>query len=148
MKIILLITLLTPSIVSADKLILWGISHHFGLNNSIVNESHPAIGVEMDSGLEYGVYYNSVRRSSVFVSKVARPIKLKNGFSAGYRVGVASGYVKHVKSNNPNKDGVIMPATYKGFMPQAQLIMSHESKYITVDLGLSVVSTIIFKINV
>lgn len=147
MKLLLTLLLLLPLSVNADKLIVGGFSHHFdGVFDTRYefNESHPAIGYERNNW-EIGAYYNSVRTTSFFISRIDRLYHYEY-FSLGYRVGLASGYERITWEN---EDGETIPTTFikGGVMPQAQLLISHESKFITVDLGLSVVSTLNFKLN-
>lgn len=160
------IACLIPSLVCADKLILGGVSHHApSLGHKCpLNEKHPAIGLER-SGWEYGAYYNSFKRTSFFVSKIDRPWQWK-GLHFGYRVGLASGYGEPLTCENKEftlyqskvDDVVYYYAeqkddlreefdNYKGFIPQAQFIVSYGAKYTTLDFGIGLVSTLTFKLN-
>ena len=144
---LLLILLLLPLSVSADKLIIGGFSHHVdGVFDTRYefNDSHPAIGYEWNKW-EAGAYYNSVRKTSFFISRIDRLYHYEY-FSLGYRVGLASGYERITWEN---EEGETIPTTFikGGVMPQAQFIISHQSKFVTVDLGISLVSTLSFKLN-
>jgi hypothetical protein len=158
MRIILLLTLLLSTFAQADKLIVGGVSHHFEDSVCEYNETHPAIGLERQ-GYEVGAYKNSIEKTSFFIAKIEKPYH-KFGLDFGYRVGAASGYSGTYECDGKillfkNKDGYFTRHdtkeddfdNYKGIMPQASLLISKETKYITIDLGLSLVSTVIFKVN-
>ena len=138
-----LLLLLLPSISFSDKLILGGVSYHY-YKPVLLNEKHVAIGLEHDKW-EYSVYNNSFNRTSLSLSIINRKWNLGK-FKAGYRYGISTSYpttkVKGIDGKMHKLEGV-----YKGVMPQAQALLSHESKYVTVDLGLSLVSTLILKVN-
>lgn len=148
MKILTILLLLLPVLANADKLIIGGLSKHFEALTYIPNEKHQAIGYERD-GLEIAYYRNSINKNSLSVSKIDRLWKLDNGFSVGYKFGIANGYTGSIMPD-ADKDGTPEPvdANKYGLMPLAQFIISHESKYFTVDLGLAPVSTLIFKVNI
>jgi hypothetical protein len=158
MRIILLLTLFLSTFAQADKLIVGGVSHHFEEIKCEFNETHPAIGLERN-GYEVGVYKNSIEKTSFFIAKIEKPYS-KFGLDFGYRIGAATGYNGVYECNGKlllfmNKDGYFTRPekvedhfnNYKGIMPQASLLISKETKYITIDLGLSLVSTVIFKVN-
>lgn len=173
MKLLLLLLLL-PLSVSADKLIIGGFSYHYmnAIDNRCdFNEAHPAIGIERGT-FETGFYKNSIYNTSFFVAKINRPWKITNSLSAGYRFGLASGYngqtkcesdkpdtsyyVKYLDENNNEAIKLVTKKpdklednfkSFHGVLPQAQFIISHQSKFVTVDLGISLVSTLSFKLN-
>jgi hypothetical protein len=158
MRIILLLTLFLSTFAQADKLIVGGVSHHFKEIRCEFNETHPAIGLERN-GYEAGVYKNSIEKTSFFIAKIEKPFH-KFGLDFGYRIGAATGYNGVYECDGKlllfkNKDGYFTRYdkkedvfdNYKGIMPQASLLISKETKYITVDLGISLVSTVIFKVN-
>jgi hypothetical protein len=152
MRIILLLTLFLSTFAQADKLIVGGVSHHYmrAIDNQCgFNEVHPAIGLERQ-GYEVGAYKNSIEKTSFFIAKIEQPYH-KFGLDFGYRVGVASGYDGKVTCEST---AINKPTEYYdnhktplGLRPQASLLISKETKYITIDLGLSLVSTVIFKVN-
>jgi hypothetical protein len=175
MKIIIITLLLSVAqYATADKLILGGVSHHFVEvldNNCGYNEEHPALGLERNEW-EFGAYKNSIENTSLFVAKVGRPWKLTSSISMGYRVGIASGYKGKTECESNlkpywettrtiNEDGrEVVKATYntprplqdnfnsyKGLLPQAHLLFTYETKRATFDLGVGVVSTLTFKLN-
>jgi hypothetical protein len=160
MKKLIFFIMLFSSFAHANSVILGGFSKHLGALGEY-NETHPAIGYALDNGLEFGAYHNSIEKTSLFIAKTETPWRFK-GFNFGYRVGAASGYGgdnyvvekdqrypgKYEKYNS--KGERIIPVEimeYKGIMPQAQFLISKETKYITIDLGISTVSTLIFKVN-
>lgn len=146
MNKLILILLLIPSLSYGDKLIVGGVSKHFVGAPYELNERHNALGIEKD-GYEAGIYKNSVNSKSIFISKIARPWKLKDGFSAGYRFGIANGYDVVIETRDSDGAFRDRQVSKSGLIPQAQFLISHESKYLTVDLGLAPVSTLIFKVN-
>lgn len=168
------IACLIPSLVCADKLILGGVSHHYMPaldNNCGYNEEHPALGLER-KGWEFGVYKNSIEKPSAFIAKVSRPFEITDSFSIGYRVGIASGYkgktecesklepywetTKTVDENGRERIRATYNTprplednfnSYKGLLPQAHLLFTYETEKATFDLGVGVVSTLTFKLN-
>ena len=173
LKIIVVLSALLSANLHADKLILGGVSKHFitGEHDCEFNENHPALGYE-GKGWETGMYYNSIENISLFVTKIERPWKITKSISAGYRVGIASGYKGKTECESDEPPRIVQqiiegdngePVTlfsvrepepledefkgYKGFYPQAHFIISHQSKYITTDLGIGLVSTLNFKLN-
>ena len=152
MKYLIILLSLLPVFAHADfkpdKLIVGGFSYHFdGVFDTRYefNEKHKAIGLEFKD-FEIGAYENSVYKTSYFIAHIKRPWKITDSLSAGYRFGLASGYES---IEWKNEDGKIITTDFikGGIFPQAQFLLSHESKYITVDLGISVVSTLNFKLN-
>lgn len=143
MKKLLITLLLIPSLASADKLILGGVSKHIGYPVPL-NEVHPAIGLERD-GFEYVVYKNSLERPSFAITRIARKQVHKN-FSTGIRLGIATGYgdatVEGYDGRDYSMDGLPL-----GLMPQAQFLISHHTRWTTIDLGLANVSTLTFKVE-
>lgn len=143
MKNILIILLFIPSLVNADKLILGGFSKHLGYPVPL-NESHPAIGIEKNN-TEYVFYHNSLNRTSFAITKLNRK-PITDNVSYGFRVGIATGYNDFTTTGYDGKS-YSMRGMPLGLMPQAQFLLSHQSKYITTDLGISVISTLTFKLN-
>jgi hypothetical protein len=164
MKHLILLTLLLSTQAQADKLILGGFSHHFQNRELGYNEIHPAIGIERN-GLELALTVNSFDRPSLMLAKIDKPFSFK-GFDFGYRVGLGTGYEDkylgvipdpkgedcqyndEYRCKNERDDIYQNPIAINGIQPIAQFVISKEYKLITVDLGLSTVSTVIFKINI
>ena len=158
MKYLIFLSLLLSSVAQADyKLIVGGFSKHpfpmnseknyfvYGIvkNGQLVrsphyihrsavsyNETHPAIGIE-SKGYELSAYLNSYDEISISAAKLKTLFK-SHDVTYGTRLGIASGYEHETGS---------------GFIPIAQFVISKQYEHITVDLGLSSVSTLIFKIN-
>jgi len=133
-----------PSLLFADKLIVGGFSKHIGYPVPL-NETHPALGLERD-GVEYSFYHNSLERTSFAITRISRK-PISDSFSIGARFGLATGYGDATVEGYDGRD-YTMDGLPLGIMPQAQFMISHESKYLTVDLGLSQVSSLIFKVNI
>lgn len=173
MKLLFTLLLLLPLSVSADKLIVGGFSYHYmnAIDNRCgFNEVHPAIGIERGTW-ETGFYHNSIENTSFFIAKINRPWKITNSLSAGYRFGLASGYDGQTKCesdlpdttyyvkymNNGVEDIKLITEkpeplednfhSFLGILPQAQFIISYQSTFFTIDLGISLVSTLNFKLN-
>ncbi len=144
MRILILLTLFLSTFAHADKLIIGGFSKHIGYPVEL-NESHPAIGLERD-GVEYTFYHNSLERTSFALTRINRKAISKH-FSIGARFGIATGYDDYTTKGKDGRN-YTMNGMPLGLMPQAQFLITHESKYLTIDLGLAPISTLIFKVNV
>jgi len=168
MRVFILLTVFVSTFAQADKVILGGFSYHYKPDFEM-NEAHPAIGFEKD-GLELSIFKNSHSNTAFSLAKIERPWQWKS-LQFGYRYGLASGYDKIVYELGmaeidkevfietgrqiPCKSVCLETETVKvikdnsiaGFMPIAQFITTYESKYLTVDLGISTVSTLVFKYN-
>ena len=118
---LLLILLLLPLSVSADKLIVGGVSKHL---KGGYNEIHPAIGYQKNS-YTLAIFYNSYRETSVIL---ARDYKITKDFS--YRFGLASGYERELFH-------------YHGIIPVFQIVFNGQNH----EHGFSTHETVVFKLN-
>jgi len=135
---------LACTIAQADKLIIGGVSEHIG-SPVPLNETHPGLGIERN-GYELAVYHNSLDRVSFVVAKLRQPWRL-GPVKAGYRIGLATGYEDATREGYDGRpysmDGVV-----GGLMPQVQAVFSYSLGGVTMDAGLSAVSTLTFKVDI
>ena len=151
MKILLAtILLLTASISSAgthcNSLIIGGFSYHAPpLSN--YNNVHPAIGVECGD-YDVAIMRNSHNRASIGFAK--RDILHREGkLEFGYKIGFATGYVREYMGSTKDKDRVehrYISQPAGGIFPIVQAIGIYRGKRGIVEVGISVVSTLTFKV--
>lgn len=135
--------LILPAIGACDKLIIGGVSRHFGYPVDL-NEKHPSIGLER-KGFEYVIYKNSLERYSLAVSTIGRK-PINKYLSYGARIGIATNYPTTTRVKNGQS--YTMEALPLNLMPQVQAIITADYKVLSIDLGLGMVSSLVFKITI
>jgi len=143
MRTLILLTALLSSFAQAGAWVGYGVSRHHYAVEVGANERHVAIGYSFSDGVDIGVYKNSFERYSPYISKTVLPVE-RYGLKAGYQVALAGNYPR---KDIETDDAVHAQSDTYGFIPHAGFVVRREAKYITVDLGISAVSTLIFKYN-
>jgi len=141
----LILLYLAPGLARSEPvIIIGGLSKHIGYPVPL-RENHPALGVEYKD-FEVAIYQNSLDRKSIAAAYIKRPWSYK-GVAIGYRIGFATGYPEGTKRTGYDGQSYTLQGTYKGVMPQAQIIFTKHVGVLLIDVGIAPVSTVTFKIK-